>query len=157
MVFNEFIYNLVLDQFFVSLIGFFATLFLIPVIATLAWKYNLLYFPNNRTSHVRPIPAIGGVAVFIGFLISGVFLSGFHTSDFYYIVGGITFIFLIGIIDDIITLSAIKKLGLVLLIALITTMIGGIRLMSLHFFLGIDVLPYWLSILHFCCSYYLCN
>ena len=146
MVFNEFIYNLVLDEIFVSLVGFFSTLFLIPIIVTLAWKYNLLYFPNSRTSHVRPIPAIGGVAMFIGFLISGVFLAGFHTSDFHYIVGGITFIFLIGIIDDIITLSATKKLSLVLLIALITAISGGIRLTSLHFFLGFDVLPYWLSI-----------
>ncbi len=147
MIFNEFFYNLLLNEFIISLAGFFSTLFLIPIIVTLAWKYNLLYFPNNRTSHVKPIPAIGGVAVFIGFLVSAVFLSGFHTADLYIILGGIVSIFLIGVIDDIISLSAVRKLIMFLFIAFLVTVIGNIRLISLHYFLGVNILPHWVSIL----------
>ncbi len=147
MVFNEFYFNLVLDEFIISLTGFFSTLLLIPVIVTLAWKYNLVYVPNNRTSHVKPVPAIGGIAIFAGFLISGVFLAGFHSNDFYVIVAGIISIFLIGIVDDIISLSASRKLFLFFLIALLITTVGGIRLTSLHHFLGIGTLPTWLSVI----------
>jgi UDP-GlcNAc:undecaprenyl-phosphate GlcNAc-1-phosphate transferase len=146
MIFNEIYYNLVINEIIVSLAGFFSTLLLIPLIVSLAWKYNLVYLPNHRTSHVKPIPAIGGIAVFFGFLISGVMLAGFHTGDFYIIAGGIVSIFFIGVIDDIFTISAVRKLIFVVAVAIVISTIGGIRLTSLHHFLGVNILPSWMSV-----------
>ena len=136
----------VLNEFVISLIGFGLTLCLIPVLVILAWKYNLVYIPNNRTSHIKPVPAIGGIAVFLGFFVSGILLAGPHANSYHYLSGGLIAIFIIGVLDDLIALSARRKLMLILLIAFTITSIGDIRLVSLHHFLGIDVLPYWVSI-----------
>jgi len=136
----------VLNEFVISLIGFGLTLCLIPVIVTLAWKYNLVYLPNNRTSHIKPVPAIGGIAVFLGFFVSGILLAGPHANSYHYLIGGVIAIFIIGVLDDLIALSAKRKLLFIVLIAFTLTSIGDIRLVSLHHFLGIDVLPYWVSI-----------
>ncbi len=139
-------YAFVLNELAVSMVGFALTLVLIPMIVTLAWKYNLVYLPNHRTSHIKPIPAIGGIPVFIGFLVSGMLMEGSHSSDFYYFTGGLAMIFLTGIVDDTFRLSATRKLIMVILAALFVTIAGDIRLISLHYFLGVDRLPYILSI-----------
>lgn len=38
-----------------------------PLVARLAFRLGWLYQPNERTVHTRPMPAIGGLAMFAGF------------------------------------------------------------------------------------------
>ena len=142
--FNKLVF--ILNELAVSMVGFALTMVLIPMVVTLAWRYNLVYLPNNRTSHIKPVPAIGGIPVFIGFLVSGILMAGTRSSEFYFFAAGIAMIFLTGIIDDTFSLSASRKLILVTLAAMFVTIVGDIRLVSLHHFLGIDELPYGISI-----------
>ena len=48
------------------LVTFIAT----PLVRRLAEHFGWLYLPSERTVHTRPMPAIGGLAMFAGFIVA---------------------------------------------------------------------------------------
>ncbi len=71
----------------------------VPFVKKLALKTGFVDMPNQRKIHKSPIPLLGGVAIYAGFVITaGIFT---HRSQEYFglALGGLI-IFLIGIIDD---------------------------------------------------------
>jgi UDP-GlcNAc:undecaprenyl-phosphate GlcNAc-1-phosphate transferase len=105
-----------LDFVPVFLIGFLVTFILTPFIGHLAKKYNIVYIPHvkrngrdfeneEKAMHEGIIPALGGVAVLIPFLIFTI--SAFHLDNIslpLLVATGI--LLLLGIFDDIINLPA---------------------------------------------------
>ncbi|MBH0161709.1 glycosyltransferase family 4 protein [Fictibacillus sp. 26RED30] len=109
---------------FLAFIGSFISVVLVtPFVIKLALKIGAVDQPNKRKVHMKPMPRIGGLAIFIGVVI-GYFISGVYFIPITAIsIGGVV-ILLLGIIDDLITLSAKVKLIFQTVAALIVVSSG---------------------------------
>jgi UDP-GlcNAc:undecaprenyl-phosphate GlcNAc-1-phosphate transferase len=58
------------DYLIIGAIAVAATFLATPVVSAFARWRGWLYEPNERTVHTKPMPAIGGVAMFFGFLVA---------------------------------------------------------------------------------------
>lgn len=67
-------------------------------------------------------------------------------SDFKYILASVFVLFFVGVKDDIIGTSPIKRLGAHILVALIIVLMADIRVKSMHGIFNIDEVPFWSSI-----------
>ncbi len=108
-------------------IPFLTALFLTPLMMTIAKKKNIVDMPNNRKSHTTPIPLLGGVAIFIAVLVS-IATFAYTTSIFIKLtlIVALLGVSLVGLIDDIVSLSAKKRL-VILIIQAIIVYIGLIQ------------------------------
>ena len=102
------------------------SLFMTPVASAIAWKMDAVDYPGNRRINRKPIPRMGGIAVFMGIVAllvvryvgshylgwSMAFTPSPHLRNVDYTLLGIAFviIFLTGVVDDCISLSPKKKL-----------------------------------------------
>ena len=106
--------QIILGGLFALIITFLA----IPAIITIAKKKKLYDEPDGvRKFHKEPIPALGGLGIFVGFIISILLTLNFSTDapEFQYYIVSFLLIFFLGVKDDIMILSANKKfLGQVL-------------------------------------------
>lgn len=82
---------------------------------------KILDIPNERSSHTSVIPRSGGIALFGSFII-GIFL--FIPFSSYLFLVPLTFVFLLGLYDDVYSLSSKTKLFLTAIIAIFLFHIG---------------------------------
>ena len=130
------------------LTAFTLTYFAIPSIINVAKVKNLCDEPGERTSHQNSIPTLGGVAIFAGVLFSIIFWTPFTDfGELQYILCSFIIIFLIGVKDDILTLSPNKKFLGQLFAALLLVLKSKISIPSLFGIFGFYELPLWVSII----------
>jgi UDP-GlcNAc:undecaprenyl-phosphate/decaprenyl-phosphate GlcNAc-1-phosphate transferase len=130
------------------LTAFAITYFLIPPIVRTALAKHLYDEPVARSSHAIPTPSLGGVGIFGGIFIA-LLLWTPHTSfaNLQYLLVAIIIVFLTGVKDDLVPMSAKKKLLAQLLAAGIIVYVADIRLESFHGMLGwSNAMPYGLSL-----------
>lgn len=121
----------------------------IPQIIMVATKKKLYDTPDNdRKVHLRVIPNLGGIGIFFGFITTAsLFISPDAFQKWNYIIASSLLLFLVGIADDLISLSPSKKFFTQFVAAFIVVCIADIRLKSLHGLLGVYIdLPYWWSV-----------
>ena len=82
---------------------------IIPFVKKIAIHIGALDIPNERKVHKKPIPRLGGLGIFIGFLI-GYMTFGQPSVQMNSILIGSILILLTGIFDDIKPISAKTKL-----------------------------------------------
>ncbi|MBE0649563.1 MAG: undecaprenyl/decaprenyl-phosphate alpha-N-acetylglucosaminyl 1-phosphate transferase [Bacteroidales bacterium] len=128
----------VIEGFFVA---FIITYTSIPSILDVARLKNLYDVPNGRTSHHKTTPTLGGIAIFAGFIISSmIFLDIPKIPYFQFAMASAVIIFFLGLKDDISALSPLKKFIGEIIAAGIIIDLGGIRITTLHGFLGVYTL-----------------
>jgi len=129
------------------LVAFTVTYFGIPIVVKGAIFKNLYAPPNGRTSHDKPIPVLGGVAIFTGFILSTNVIAGAHfTFELSYLITGLIVIFIVGLKDDLMGGKPWKKLlGQIIAVSIITVL-ADVRISNLHGFFGIGDIPYLLSL-----------
>ncbi|MCB0696576.1 MAG: undecaprenyl/decaprenyl-phosphate alpha-N-acetylglucosaminyl 1-phosphate transferase [Chitinophagaceae bacterium] len=113
-----------------------------------ATKKRLYDTPDNdRKIHLRVIPNLGGIGIFFGFITTAsLFISPEAFAKWNYIIAASLLLFLVGIADDLISLSPSKKFFTQFIAAFIVVCVADIRLKSLHGILGVyGDLPYWWS------------
>jgi UDP-N-acetylmuramyl pentapeptide phosphotransferase/UDP-N-acetylglucosamine-1-phosphate transferase len=121
--------------------------FAIPTIIKVALLKNLCDEPNKRSSTTKTIPTLGGIAIYIGFLLSLVIGSnGYPFMEVKYVIAAITIMFFIGLKDDILDISPRKKLAGQIISSLIIITLANIRFTNLHGFCGVQEVPYIVSI-----------
>lgn len=120
------------------LLSFFCAVFLTGVFRRIGIKYRLVSVPRARDIHKKPIPRIGGPAIFISFVVISilflVFSSRYGTGVDKHIVGlWIGSLIICGsmLIDDIRGLKPIQKFSFQIL-AVVVVVASGI---------GIETLP----------------
>lgn len=109
---------------------------------------NLFDVPGERASHTQKIPTLGGLGIFIGFILSITFWTDFaiFSRQLQYIEFALVLVFFLGMKDDIIALSPGKKM-IGLLIASAGVAIGGdLRITSFYGMFNVYDLPYWVSV-----------
>jgi UDP-GlcNAc:undecaprenyl-phosphate/decaprenyl-phosphate GlcNAc-1-phosphate transferase len=115
----------------------------IPVIISLARSKKLVDEPDNqRKLHHRPVPALGGIAIFVGIIISFSLWMGGNMPAFYpFLVAGSVLLLTVGVKDDILAMSAPRKFLAQFLAALVVVIGGNLRLYNLDGLLGISSFP----------------
>ncbi len=88
---------------FIFITGILGLVFM-PLVLRVAKERNFVVKPNKRTSHVGAIPTVGGLDIFISFLIFYVIFSYNHLQYSHYLMAGVTLILMTGFIDDLIDL-----------------------------------------------------
>src|SRR5699024_6732597 len=97
-----------------------------PMIKRFSLFIDATDYPSARKVHLKPVPTLCGLAVFISFLI-GVFILQ-PTNDYHIpILVGALLIILLGVFDDLYTLSAKAKFSVQLLVALLIVFWGGLQ------------------------------
>ena len=129
-MFNEY-----LDQiFFMVLTTFTFTAIIMPVTIKIAEHIGAIDVPRDgRRIHNKPIPKLGGLGIFLGFLF-GYMLFGVQSVEMNSILIASFIIILYGIIDDIKTLNARYELIGQLLAALTIIFYGQILLTEISVF-----------------------
>lgn len=113
----------------------------IPSVIRVSYLKHLYDVPDERKSHEKVIPTLGGLAIFAGFMISSsLTIKEQAYFNYNYLVGALMIIFFIGIKDDILITAPIKKLMGQLLAAGILVVLGGVRISSMYGFLGVNEL-----------------
>ena len=106
---------------------------LIPFVKKIAFHINALDIPNERKVHTKIIPRLGGLGIFIGFLV-GYMIFGHNSVKMNSILIGSFIIILTGIIDDIKPINAFPKLFGQLCASLVIVFYGNILLDNLTVF-----------------------
>lgn len=108
-----------------------------PFIKKIAIHINALDIPDARKVHTHPIPRLGGLGIFIGFLL-GYMIFGNNTIQMNSILIGSFIIVLTGMIDDIKPISAKSKLFGQLMASSVIVFYGNILLDKLTVF-GLNI------------------
>lgn len=130
-----------------GILAFFSTLCAIPVIIKVAQAKRLYDEPDDdRKIHLKPIPSLGGLAMFIGLTLCILLTINFSIAqEFQYYIAAFLVIFFIGIKDDIIAISPITKLIGQLIAGGILIFKGNLLITDMQGFLGVHHLETTLS------------
>ncbi len=135
---NNLVHNFPILAIFVS---FIIGLCFMPTVISIAKKRKFVVKPNKRTSHIGAIPNIGGVNIFISFLLTVFLFSYSIVSELQFTIIGVFIILIVGFIDDLIDIKVMWKLLGELASAFFLIVVADIRLSNLHGFIGIHEIP----------------
>ncbi len=156
---------------YILLLGFFTAfvvvLFTMPSLIKVARIKHLVDEPGeDRKVHSRSVPTIGGIIIFAAILFSyslwfpqasviGYKMDGFKVlyqdmgqayKDFKFVIATMVLLFFIGVKDDIIGFSPVKKLMGHVIVGYILVVMGGVRIHDMHGIFGLYTLPNEISI-----------
>ncbi|WP_294206355.1 MraY family glycosyltransferase [uncultured Chryseobacterium sp.] len=129
------------------LFSFLITYFSVPTIIKISRRKNLMDEPGLRSSHLRKIPNLGGIAIFysIGICTS---IFAYELFDLYkFLFASLIILLYIGVMDDIVVMRAYKKLVAQVVVSALIVIGSDIRIRSLFGIFGIYELSYFVSVL----------
>lgn len=118
---------------YLIIIPFLFVLAITPFIKKVAKHINAIDIPNDRKVHKVPIPRLGGLGIYMGFLL-GYMLMGSMSLRMNAILIGSFIIIVTGIVDDINPIPAKVKFLFQILAAAVVAFYGKILLTSLSAF-----------------------
>ncbi|HUP03228.1 MAG TPA: MraY family glycosyltransferase [Bryobacteraceae bacterium] len=109
--------------------AFFIALILTPIIRDISRSFNMVDRPGQRKVHVHPIPRVGGVAIAIAYALSLISIAGVDRPWSTglgpgKVIPGAAIAFLVGLLDDLLSLKPIVKLGGLVLAACVAIQSG---------------------------------
>lgn len=106
------------------LVSMVVSFLMTPVVRSFAYKVGAIDVPkDSRRMHKVPVPRLGGLAIFSGFMISALLFVPM-TPEMKSILLGAVVIVVLGVIDDSMALPAMLKFVVQILAALIPTLNG---------------------------------
>lgn len=142
------------EALILAILSMVFSLILTPIVRNLAIKVNAVDIPkDNRRVHKKPIPLLGGIAIFLSFVIGIIFQKESLNFQEIGIIIGATIITIGGVLDDIREIRPLYKL-LFQLAGTIALIAFGLRInyvtnpfTSSELFLNIGVLSIPLTVL----------
>jgi UDP-N-acetylmuramyl pentapeptide phosphotransferase/UDP-N-acetylglucosamine-1-phosphate transferase len=129
------------------ILAFAITYAIVPAIINFTRAKKLFDQPTARKQHRKRISSLGGVAVFAGMILPFLIFNASHDHfPVSALLVALIVLFYVGVKDDLYPLSPIKKFLGQCLSAVAIVVLGDLRIESLYGFLGIDELPYLLSV-----------
>lgn len=130
-----------------SAVTSFAIAFLIlPVIIKYSLRKNLVDIPGRRKIHKKLSPTLGGVAIFVGFIVAlMMWADSTLLIQLRYVIISLLIMFTMGVRDDLISLRPWMKLIAQAFVALILIVFFDLRIYSLYGILGIYTIPTYAS------------
>lgn len=115
---------------FSAFITFFITLVCIILLKPLAIRLSLVDTPNNRKHHDGEIPLIGGLAMFIGFLV-GLLTLPVSLQHYRSFIAGSALLVFVGLLDDFHELTPKSRFLAQIFALLLIFFWGGVKLTHL--------------------------
>ena len=134
-------YNIILAL----LTSFAISYLIIPKLISFASRYRLSDVAGKRSAHKGSVPIFGGVAFF--FSIIACLILYFDFSNIIFLSGAIVIVFFVGMLDDLLGLSPIKKLLGQLISISIIIFLANLKISSFYGVWGIYELPEFISVL----------
>lgn len=133
------------------------SLFLTPLFMNISFKFEFLDIPKEtRKVHGTPMPFLGGIIIYISFLITLTLQNSFIDNNYFRIIVSSTIILIGGIIDDIYPIKPREKL-IIQIIAISILIFNDIYIKDITFipggntyaldFLGIPLMFIWVIVL----------
>ena len=149
--------------FITSLISFLGTLIVMPTVIKLAIKKRLLTEGGGRNSHMMDLlQTLVVVAITFGLLLSNLFVLAYYLEQnrtiivdvdsvyllrsYLIITGSCILLFIVGLADDLTSLSSRFRFLVQLIISFVLCYYGDVRIESLNGLFGIYELPYFVSL-----------
>lgn len=150
-----------------ALSAFLVVVLTMPSLIKVARMKHLVDEPGEaRKLHARSVPTIGGIIIFAAIIFSyalwfpeakligdpvqgykGLYMAMGHAySDLKYMIAAMILLFFIGVKDDIVGFSPVKKLMGHMMVGYILVVMAGIRITDMHGVFGIYELPDSISI-----------
>lgn len=112
-------------MFYVTLVlCFLCSIVITPFVKKLAFKIGAMDRPNQRKVHHKIMPRLGGLAIYISFMLGMLLIDTSKSVHIPLLVGSFVII-VAGILDDVFELSARVKLMFQIVAALIVILWGG--------------------------------
>lgn len=125
-----------------AIIAFILTFYAIPIIIMVAKSKKLFDNPDERKLHAFPTPALGGVGIFAGFMIPFLVMADISSASqyFQYYIACFLFMFFIGVKDDVLMISPMKKFIGQVVIAVILMFKANLLIVTMHGFMGVGII-----------------
>lgn len=134
---------------YMIIIPFLFVLAIIPFVKNVALHINAMDIPNGRKVHTKPMPRLGGLGIYMGFLL-GYILFGEMSLRMNAILIGSIIIIITGIVDDINPVPAKIKFLFQLIAAAVVAIYGDILLRNLSafgFYIEFGIFSYPITII----------
>ncbi len=128
-----------------SLTAFGIVFYIIPTIIRIASEKNLCDELNHRSSHKKRTPSLGGLAIFIALTLSIFFWTAEISLLIRYLLFGSLIVTMMGLKDDIVTLSPSTKIAGQMVAIIVLIHFAGVSIDSFFGLFGINELPVYLS------------
>lgn len=128
--------NLVVNEhnvFVIVIVTLLTSLIIVPIVKKIAIHVNAMDEPNARKIHKVPMPRLGGLAIYLAFLL-GYMLYGEVSTQMLSILIGSFLLLLIGFVDDINSVPARYKLIVQIIAAAIVVLYGDLSFTELSVF-----------------------
>lgn len=138
--------SLYLKVIFSFSLSFILTFISIPKIIRVSYRKQLMDVPGSRSSHVRKVPRLGGVAIYFAIMVVTSIFSPDMLYKVIFFTSALVLLFFIGLMDDLLVVAPRKKLGAQILSALAIVLGSNVRIESFFGLFGIYEIPYLLSV-----------
>jgi UDP-GlcNAc:undecaprenyl-phosphate/decaprenyl-phosphate GlcNAc-1-phosphate transferase len=129
------------------LTGLLVSLLAIPPIIKVSRIKKLVAVPNGRTCHKGLVPSLGGVAIYAAVVMgTSLFIDHDGFGEFRFILASILIIFYLGLKDDLVNMTAVKKLLAELVAAGLVVIVADVRIGTLHGMFGVNSVSYGFSV-----------
>ncbi|MGK7294630.1 MAG: glycosyltransferase family 4 protein [Candidatus Wenzhouxiangella sp. M2_3B_020] len=123
-------------QIGIALLAAFAvTSVLVPASAGPARRLGLIDHPDFRKRHAHPTPLTGGLCIFAGFIAS-LIIIGLPFAPYWTLLLGMIFLLFVGLLDDMIEISATARLLVQIGVASLMVFGGGLEIHNLGTIFG---------------------
>lgn len=127
--------------------SFGITFFTIPTVIKISRRKNLMDEPGSRSSHLRKIPNLGGIAIFYALAVAASIFA-FELFELYkFLFASLVILFYIGVMDDIVVMRAYKKLLAQIIVTALMVLGSDVRIRSFFGLFGVYELNYTVSVL----------
>ena len=127
-------------------ISFFITFLSIPTVLKISRRKNLMDEPVIRSSHLRKIPNLGGIALFYSISICASVFAYELFEQYKFLFASMVILLYVGVMDDIVVMRAYKKLLAQIIVSVLIVLGSDVRVESFFGILGIFELHYYASV-----------
>ncbi|WP_298778522.1 glycosyltransferase family 4 protein [uncultured Polaribacter sp.] len=119
-----------------------------PIVIKVSNLKGLLPQINNRSIHVNKTPSLGGIGIFLALNLTITFLGNYLGNyKLLIFLGSLTIMFFVGLVDDLITISAKSKIVFQVIAASYFILITNVKIEGLQGLFGIYEFPYFISVI----------
>ncbi len=134
-------FNLFTNPVWVAVVSFVSAIFLTSAVRAAARRYGFVAKPKADRWHKKPTAMMGGAAIFLTTVLIYIFFVP-HTAESLVVLGASSFLFLVGLLDDVLNIKPYQKLVGQLIGA---TIVIGFKLMLP--WTGYEILDIWITVI----------
>lgn len=123
--------------FIIIAVTFLASVVFVYLSKIIAEYIGAIDYPNKRSAHKKPTPLLGGIGIFLSFLL-GYMIFGEQSTLMLSILISSFLILILGVFDDIKPIKARYKIIMHIMVAAIVVFYGGLKLTHVDLF-GIEL------------------